>query len=141
MTTPTPDRADQAAAVKPSRIQRTMRRGWRAPLDPQGRRPVYVGRPGRWGNPNRVVYRKDTGGWHVENPTSSLGAFAYEREARRFAVEAYRAYLDAHPDLAQAARAELAGRNLMCWCPLPAPGEPDHCHGAVLLRVAAGEAP
>ncbi|HEX5568070.1 MAG TPA: DUF4326 domain-containing protein, partial [Streptomyces sp.] len=33
-------------------------------------------------------------------------------------------------------RAELRGRDLMCWCPLPAPGEPDHCHAAVLLELA-----
>jgi hypothetical protein len=38
-------------------------------------------------------------------------------------------------------RRELAGKSLACWCPLPAPGEPDHCHAAVLLAVAAGEVP
>ena len=32
--------------------------------------------------------------------------------------------------------AELAGKNLACWCPLPAPGEPDICHAAVLLELA-----
>lgn len=34
------------------------------------------------------------------------------------------------------ARAELAGKDLACWCQLPGPGEPDLCHGAVLLAVA-----
>lgn len=34
-------------------------------------------------------------------------------------------------------RAELGGRDLACWCPLPEPGEPDHCHAQVLLRLAA----
>lgn len=38
-------------------------------------------------------------------------------------------------------RAELAGRDLACWCPLPKPGEPDHCHGAVLLALANNPAP
>jgi hypothetical protein len=33
-------------------------------------------------------------------------------------------------------RAELRGLDLACWCPLPAEGEPDICHGAVLLEVA-----
>lgn len=33
-------------------------------------------------------------------------------------------------------RRELAGKSLACWCALPAPGQPDHCHAAVLLRIA-----
>lgn len=31
---------------------------------------------------------------------------------------------------------ELAGKNLACWCALPAEVEPDVCHAAVLLEVA-----
>ncbi|NJP42302.1 DUF4326 domain-containing protein [Streptomyces sp. PRB2-1] len=50
----------------------------------------------------------------------------------------YRRWLEQHPSLAEAARRELAGRDLMCWCPLPAPGQPDHCHAAVLLELANG---
>ena len=38
-------------------------------------------------------------------------------------------------------RRELAGHDLCCWCPLPVPGEPDICHAAVLLSIAAGETP
>lgn len=34
------------------------------------------------------------------------------------------------------ARRELAGFDLACWCPLPAGGEPDICHAAVLLELA-----
>jgi hypothetical protein len=33
-------------------------------------------------------------------------------------------------------RRELRGKTLACWCPLPAEGEPDICHGAVLLEIA-----
>jgi hypothetical protein len=33
-------------------------------------------------------------------------------------------------------RRDLSGRDLMCWCPLPAEGEPDHCHASVLLELA-----
>lgn len=40
------------------------------------------------------------------------------------------------PFTVEDARRELAGRSLACWCPLPVPGEPDHCHAAVLLEVA-----
>lgn len=38
--------------------------------------------------------------------------------------------------LAAIAAGALTGRDLACWCPLPEPGEPDHCHGRVLLRRA-----
>jgi hypothetical protein len=33
-------------------------------------------------------------------------------------------------------RAELGGKDLACWCSLPEPGEPDLCHGAILLQLA-----
>ena len=42
--------------------------------------------------------------------------------------------------LLAAARAELAGRDLACWCGIPEPGEPDLCHAAINLR-AVNEAP
>jgi hypothetical protein len=35
-------------------------------------------------------------------------------------------------------RAELAGRDLACPCPLPEPGEVDHCHARVLIDEAGG---
>lgn len=39
-------------------------------------------------------------------------------------------------------RAELAGRDLVCWCPLEdASGNRVPCHADVLLRIAAGEDP
>ncbi|MDX3064013.1 DUF4326 domain-containing protein [Streptomyces sp. ND04-05B] len=31
---------------------------------------------------------------------------------------------------------KLRGKNLACTCPLPEPGQPDHCHAAVLLKLA-----
>ena len=45
----------------------------------------------------------------------------------------YEQHLDIHPDLVAQARAELAGRDLACWCAVPAPGGTDLCHGAILL--------
>lgn len=123
----------------PSRIQRRRVKGWRAPLDAQGRPPVYVGRGSRWGNPRRVVYHRDSGGWHVEHDHGvGVGTWPDQVEARRFATDAYRYWLQ-QPEqagLRSAARAELAGRDLMCWCSLPARGGPDHCHAVVLLEVA-----
>ncbi len=37
-------------------------------------------------------------------------------------------------------RRELRGKNLGCWCRLPAAGEPDRCHAALLLALANGGA-
>lgn len=139
---PGADRRDPAdrrreRRLMPARIQRKRTAGWRAPLDRQGRKPIYVGRGTRWGNPARVVFRKDTGGWHVEHDGgASVGIWPTAAEARRFAVEVYRAHLAAHPYLAEAVREQLAGRALMCWCPTPEPGEADHCHAAVLIGLA-----
>lgn len=55
---------------------------------------------------------------------------------RAVATTAYRHYLASRPDLTAAARAELVGRDLACWCDLPDGDGPDYCHCAVLLEVA-----
>lgn len=109
----------------PERIQRKRTAGWTS----NGAK--YVGRGTRYGNPSRVVRRADTGGWHVEHDNGgTVGTFP-KAEAHRFAVDAYRAHIDAHPELAAAAREELRGRDLMCWCGLDLP-----CHVDVLLPLA-----
>ena len=33
-------------------------------------------------------------------------------------------------------KAELKGKNLACWCPLPQPGEPDLCHAIIYLEFS-----
>ncbi len=88
----------------PRRVQRSRRAGWRMPAD-----AVYVGRPTRWGNPVPVG--------------PGVG--------RAEAVRRYRVLLGADPGLRARARAELAGRDLVCWCPLDQP-----CHADVLLAAA-----
>lgn len=114
----------------PKRIQRRMTKDWRKP---EG--AVYVGRPGPFGNPNRVVKRRDTGGWHVEHRNgSSVGAFGSKRDAAAFAVDAYRAEVESDAALLDRIRAELAGRDLMCWCDPASP-----CHADVLLELVDEE--
>jgi Domain of unknown function (DUF4326) len=54
------------------------------------------------------------------------------------AVAAYRLWLADQPELADAGRLILAGTDLACWCPIPADGEPDVCHGRVLLYIVNG---
>jgi hypothetical protein len=87
------------------RIQRL--RGERLPGN-----TVFVGRPTRFGNPYRC--------------SSAV------RERER-AVQQYRQYLFNHPELIEAARADLAGHDLACWCPL----DDGPCHADVLLDLAA----
>lgn len=66
---------------------------------------VYVGRPSKWGNPFRGE--------------------------RREVIRKYEAWLlTERPDLVAAARQELRGRDLECWC------APRPCHADILLRVA-----
>lgn len=74
---------------------------------------VYVGRRTKFGNP-----------FHAEPATPATRAAAVDR---------YRAWLAARPALIAAARCELAGRNLACWCPLDG-----LCHADVLLSWPEG---
>jgi Domain of unknown function (DUF4326) len=95
--------------MPPQRIRLSRRAGWRKPAG-----AVVVSRPSKWGNPFRVD-RDRSRAEAVE-----LYAKAIERddaELLGFTVA----------DV----RAELAGRDLACWCPLDEP-----CHADVLLRVA-----
>jgi len=122
---------------QPKRLQRRRTKGWRKP---EG--AVYVGRPGRWANPFRV-------GAPCEEPLFRNaiinGAPLARRgvvEDRAHAVELFTFWLMAKvPYTSADVRRELAGRDLMCWCPIPADGEPDRCHAAVLLAIANGRTP
>ena len=122
----------------PQRIQRRMTLGWRKP---EG--AVVVTRPGRWGNPYRAI-RGTVYGPSRPNEGGELFAYSTHAPARNAiaaAVDYYRRDVDCAIRsrlTTEAIRRELAGRDLACWCPLPAAGEPDICHGAVLLAIANG---
>jgi hypothetical protein len=132
---------------QPRRIQRRRTKGWRAPAG-----AVYVGRGTRWGNPcTQVRYPaldgtewehegrlgKTSGEQHAfVHPDKTVTWHLVKDATQEQAVALYRRWLDRRPDLAEAAREHLAGRDLMCWCPPPQPGQPDHCHAAVLLELA-----
>lgn len=51
------------------------------------------------------------------------------------AVAAYRLYLAGKPALIVCAHRDLRGRDLACWCDLPADGQPDLCHAAYLIEL------
>jgi hypothetical protein len=109
---------------------------------------VYVGRRSRYGNPFRLDLQLDRA--HPLRPFAEqalteagpggAGPPAGSRDVispgtRLVATIAYRHWISAQPALLAEAR-RLAGLDLACWCPLPEPGQPDNCHGAVLLEIA-----
>lgn len=127
----------------PARVQRTRKAGWR-----KGD-AVIVDRTSRYGNPFVI-----TDGRIVNHPDGDRYWSCGSSElARQCASDLYAQWLDgAGPDtyrvshrsaysrqrvLAAIAAGVLTGRDLACTCPLPEPGEPDHCHARVLMRRAA----
>lgn len=69
---------------------------------------VFVGRPTKWGNPFVIGQHGD----------------------RDVVIARFAAYIDANPVLKAAARKELRGKDLLCYC------APRPCHGDVLLKIA-----
>lgn len=76
---------------------------------------VYIGRPSEWGNPFT----------HKDNTIAK-----YKVKDRDEAVNKYREWLMAQPELVNKAKRELKGKILGCWC------SPQACHGDVLAEVA-----
>jgi hypothetical protein len=114
----------------PRRIQLSRRKGWRKP---EG--AVVVSRPSKWGNPYRVGT--------TMRLLDDLGRVQYLSSlSARDATTLYRLWLSNwHIGDRAVSRpkpgdlAELAGRDLACWCPLDQP-----CHADVLLELANAEA-
>ncbi|MDX3637786.1 DUF4326 domain-containing protein [Streptomyces europaeiscabiei] len=116
--------------TKPVRLQRRRVKGWRKP---EG--VVIVDRTSQWGNPFTVgtdaddrahaaaLYREwlENNSYEVHPPNST--------PEHRQAMDRLRDWIITHA-------VALRGRDLVCWCPLPEPGQPDHCHAAVLLKLA-----
>jgi hypothetical protein len=126
--------------MKPERIQLSRRKGWRKPEN-----TVVVARPSKWGNP-----------FAAQIPH---GETLQPRETRAYLVAMFHRWItsgerfdeivDAMPLVDEQGRAwkmhsrhttrptpreiraELAGKNLACWCPLDQP-----CHADVLLEIA-----
>ena len=69
---------------------------------------VYIGRPSKWGNPLEIG----------------------DGLTREDVIKGYELYLEEHPELVAAAKRELRGKILGCWC------KPKVCHGDVLARIA-----
>ena len=117
-----------AGAPIPQRVQRRRTKGWRKPPG-----AVSVVRPSRWGNPFVVQQIVQIIARGRQQPVA-----AYDRSG---AVRLYRRWLDGQIEVVgqqaptrDAIRQALAGRDLMCYCPL---GDP--CHADVLLAIANEE--
>jgi hypothetical protein len=130
--------------MSPQRIQRKRTKGYRLP---EG--AVYVGRPTKWGNPFEAYLCPCCKAWDVRdnNGVTYLANHEFIRlhprmtigkaEAVARAVELYGNdfRLGTSDITPEEVRAELAGKDLACWCPLSSP-----CHADVLLELAnAGE--
>jgi hypothetical protein len=110
----------------PERIQRSRAAGWRLPPN-----AVVVSRPTRWGNPYRVGYLCPVfwvwngATWRSPDPGVDCRVTDHDMAVALFARIAQQ------PDYAALVRAELAGKDLACWCP-----PTKACHADVLLEMA-----
>jgi len=98
------------------RIQRKRVKGWRLPDG-----AVCVTRPGKWGNP-----------WaHDGTAAGRVGAWMLFELYIRTRRDPWPEWVDqiGYPSDDEI-RAELAGRDLACWCPMNSP-----CHGDILLAI------
>ena len=114
----------------PARVQRRRVRDWRAPAG-----AVYVGRGSRWGSPFVIGADADDHAHATALYREWLEHNSYDVHAPNSSPE-HRQEMDARRDWIILHAADLAGLPLMCWCPLPEPGETDHCHAVVLLALA-----
>ena len=121
----------------PTRVQRKRTKGWRMGD------AVYVGRGSKWGN--QITFRRVPGGkyeiceiYQGELISEGLPLADSAEEARRRVVDFYTGLMDnAMPQTHAKIKAELAGKNLACWCPLAdAQGNHVPCHADVLLEIA-----
>lgn len=76
---------------------------------------VYIGRPGKWGNPFEI--EKDSKGKEIPG-------------SREKVIRQYREYIMNRPDLLKLIPTEIKDKTLGCYC------KPRPCHGDVLVELA-----
>lgn len=113
----------------PKRIQRQRTKGWRIPPN-----TVCVSRPSKFSNPFKLADAAAEAAQDLRSGALPVPADKYDAwlpYARGIVLQRYRAYLAANPALAAAAKEELRGKNLACWC-----REDQACHADILLEIA-----
>ena len=78
---------------------------------------MYIGRPSPWGNP-------------FSHMPGTLAKFKVAHRAE--AIDRFREWFTAQPDLVERAKRELRGKVLGCWC------KPASCHGDVIAEIIDG---
>lgn len=124
----------------PIRFQLSRRKGYRKP---EG--GVVCTRASRWGNPHKVAdvflemlraipeserpkYRSiDHGNLLLEATRAAINRFSADLYAGKLRVTV------------DDVRRELRGKSLGCFCALPAEGQLDLCHAAILLEISNQE--
>lgn len=116
-------------ADAPRRVRMTRRKGgWRA----EHPTAVRVDRVTKWGNPFRVGDPNPLGFGEIRDAAHAVELYAQWWALSHQLVGVFgAAHTWQHAHLA-----DIRGRDLACWCELPADGEPDTCHAAFLLQVA-----
>ncbi|OXS35414.1 DUF4326 domain-containing protein [Streptomyces sp. XY006] len=122
------------SSTPPIRVQRRRTKGWRKPNN-----CVIVTRPSRFGNPFTIAGAMEWGGAETTEQARKLCAHAFRSWLRGNRDYWMGAKADATRERILAGLPELRGKDLACYCPHPAEGEPDHCHAAVLLQLANEE--
>src|SRR4030081_3746029 len=115
--------------MKPERIQLRRTSGWRRPANTlKVDRSTIVGNPFGFmeiGPEQSVMLHRR---WIEGAMTDDDLRARYPHWAATLFIERRKQVLEALP--------KLRGKNLACWCALPAQGTPDCCHAAVLLEMA-----
>lgn len=116
--------------TEPKRIQLSRKKGWRMPENTVkvDRTNRIFGNDFKIGEPPPDIYRHMDFDWR-DTATYPPGAVVPD------AAEAVRLFTKyGLPN--KSSLAQLRGKNLACWCPLPKDGEPDICHASILLEIA-----
>jgi len=111
----------------PKRIKRRRTKGWRMP---EG--AVYVGRPSKWGN-HYGVSGVTTAAKAVEMYLDLIDRVSHSTVNPLMLHDGLGVW---DRDIYANIRRDLAGRDLVCWCPLDQP-----CHADLLLYLANASAP
>lgn len=128
----------------PERLQLSRRKGYRKPPN-----AVTVARPTKYGNPFVVIEGPQRGEWEIHDfgdiarrSERYSGLYFRKADAIQATVELFSMHVGPmgayELDTEQLIR-DLGGKDLLCWCPLPEPGEIDWCHARVLIELSNPE--